>query len=176
MSHVFVLSNDRRPLSKVASWHRNAVAHAGEGGRLAAVPVYTDPEARHLQRDPSSPCGSRSTRAARRRAWRWSTAPAGRWCGPPIRPTGGRRSGTRAQIAGRCVASGASARRATGRRALTTAAGERGAGYEVRQVLLEQWERRCAYCHQSNVPLPVEHLVPRDERWQPTRQQSDPGV
>jgi 5-methylcytosine-specific restriction endonuclease McrA len=36
------------------------------------------------------------------------------------------------------------------------------AGYEVRQFLLEEWELRCASCHQTGVPLQVEHLVPRD--------------
>jgi 5-methylcytosine-specific restriction endonuclease McrA len=35
------------------------------------------------------------------------------------------------------------------------------AGYEVREYLLEKWQRRCAYCHAAGVPLQVEHLVPR---------------
>ncbi len=35
------------------------------------------------------------------------------------------------------------------------------AGYEVREYLLEKWQRRCAYCAKENVPLQVEHLVPR---------------
>jgi 5-methylcytosine-specific restriction endonuclease McrA len=35
------------------------------------------------------------------------------------------------------------------------------AGYEVREYLLEKWGRRCAYCGQSNVPLEIEHIVPR---------------
>jgi 5-methylcytosine-specific restriction endonuclease McrA len=35
------------------------------------------------------------------------------------------------------------------------------AGYEVREYLLEKWGRRCVYCHASNVPLQVEHLIPR---------------
>ena len=34
-------------------------------------------------------------------------------------------------------------------------------GYEVRESLLEKWERRCAYCHKTDVPLEVEHIVPR---------------
>ena len=34
-------------------------------------------------------------------------------------------------------------------------------GYEVREFLLEKWGRRCAYCHRSDVPLQVEHIVPR---------------
>ena len=35
------------------------------------------------------------------------------------------------------------------------------AGYELREYLLEKWERRCAYCHAANVPLQVEHIVPK---------------
>jgi 5-methylcytosine-specific restriction endonuclease McrA len=35
------------------------------------------------------------------------------------------------------------------------------AGYELREYLLEKWGRRCAYCRATNVPLQVEHLVPR---------------
>lgn len=34
-------------------------------------------------------------------------------------------------------------------------------GYELREYLLEQWGRRCAYCHAEQVPLEVEHIVPR---------------
>lgn len=34
-------------------------------------------------------------------------------------------------------------------------------GYEVREYLLEKWERRCAYCQKKNVPLQVEHIVPK---------------
>ena len=34
-------------------------------------------------------------------------------------------------------------------------------GYEVREYLLEKWERRCAYCGTENVPLEVDHIVPR---------------
>ncbi len=34
-------------------------------------------------------------------------------------------------------------------------------GYEVREYLLEKWERRCAYCGKTNVPLEIEHIVPR---------------
>jgi len=34
-------------------------------------------------------------------------------------------------------------------------------GYEVREYLLEKWNRTCAYCHKINVPLEIEHLVPR---------------
>ena len=35
------------------------------------------------------------------------------------------------------------------------------AGYEVRQYLLEKWERRCAYCGATGVGLQIEHIVPR---------------
>lgn len=35
------------------------------------------------------------------------------------------------------------------------------AGYEVREYLLEKWGRACAYCSAANVPLQVEHLIPR---------------
>lgn len=35
------------------------------------------------------------------------------------------------------------------------------AGYEVREHLLEKWHRTCAYCGVQNVPLQVEHIVPR---------------
>lgn len=35
------------------------------------------------------------------------------------------------------------------------------AGYEVREYLLEKWGRKCAYCGVENVPLQIEHIVPR---------------
>ena len=35
------------------------------------------------------------------------------------------------------------------------------AGYEVREYLLEKWQRTCAYCGAQNVPLQVEHIHPR---------------
>lgn len=35
------------------------------------------------------------------------------------------------------------------------------AGYEIREWLLEKWQRRCAYCQAQNVPLQVEHIVAR---------------
>jgi 5-methylcytosine-specific restriction endonuclease McrA len=35
------------------------------------------------------------------------------------------------------------------------------AGYEVREYLLEKWQRRCAYCGVEDVPLNVEHMHPR---------------
>jgi len=34
-------------------------------------------------------------------------------------------------------------------------------GYEVREYLLEKWNRTCAYCGIKNVQLQVEHIVPR---------------
>ncbi len=34
-------------------------------------------------------------------------------------------------------------------------------GYEVREYLLEKWQRACAYCGVQGVPLEVEHIVPR---------------
>ncbi len=34
-------------------------------------------------------------------------------------------------------------------------------GYEVREYLLEKWGRQCAYCGAKNVPLEIEHIVPR---------------
>lgn len=34
-------------------------------------------------------------------------------------------------------------------------------GYEVREYLLEKWGRRCAYCQTEDVPLEVEHIVPK---------------
>jgi 5-methylcytosine-specific restriction endonuclease McrA len=35
------------------------------------------------------------------------------------------------------------------------------AGYEVREYLLYKWGRKCAYCGKENVPLQIEHIVPR---------------
>jgi len=35
------------------------------------------------------------------------------------------------------------------------------AGYEVREYLLEKFNRRCAYCNVQNVPMQIEHIVPR---------------
>jgi 5-methylcytosine-specific restriction endonuclease McrA len=35
------------------------------------------------------------------------------------------------------------------------------AGYEIREALLEKWGRCCAYCGVVDVPLQVEHIVPR---------------
>ncbi|MCY7320826.1 MAG: HNH endonuclease, partial [Phormidesmis sp. CAN_BIN36] len=35
------------------------------------------------------------------------------------------------------------------------------AGYEVREYLLNKWDRKCAYCDAENVPLQVEHIHPK---------------
>jgi len=35
------------------------------------------------------------------------------------------------------------------------------AGYEVREYLLEKWHRTCAYCGAQQVPLEIEHMVPK---------------
>jgi 5-methylcytosine-specific restriction endonuclease McrA len=37
------------------------------------------------------------------------------------------------------------------------------AGYEVREYLLEKWQRTCAYCGAKNIPLEIEHIVPRSK-------------
>ncbi|SRR6266487_2849613 len=35
------------------------------------------------------------------------------------------------------------------------------AGYELREYLLEKWQRKCAYCGATDVPLQIEHIHPR---------------
>jgi 5-methylcytosine-specific restriction endonuclease McrA len=35
------------------------------------------------------------------------------------------------------------------------------AGYELREFLLERWNRQCAYCNKKDVPLQVEHIQAR---------------
>lgn len=35
------------------------------------------------------------------------------------------------------------------------------AGYELREYLLEKWERQCAYCGAKDLPLEIEHIQPR---------------
>jgi 5-methylcytosine-specific restriction endonuclease McrA len=35
------------------------------------------------------------------------------------------------------------------------------AGYEVREYLLEKWDRKCSYCDVKDVPLQIEHIVPK---------------
>ena len=34
-------------------------------------------------------------------------------------------------------------------------------GYEVREYLLTKWGRKCAYCGKSDIPLQVEHIIPK---------------
>ena len=34
-------------------------------------------------------------------------------------------------------------------------------GYEIREYLLEKFGRRCVYCGEENVPLQVEHIIPK---------------
>jgi 5-methylcytosine-specific restriction endonuclease McrA len=34
-------------------------------------------------------------------------------------------------------------------------------GYLVREYLLTKWQRQCAYCQKSGMPLQIEHLVPK---------------
>jgi len=34
-------------------------------------------------------------------------------------------------------------------------------GYEIREYLLEKWGRKCAYCGKKNVPLEIEHIIPK---------------
>ncbi len=36
-------------------------------------------------------------------------------------------------------------------------------GYEVREYLLEKWERTCAYCGAKGVPLEIEHIIPKSK-------------
>jgi 5-methylcytosine-specific restriction endonuclease McrA len=35
------------------------------------------------------------------------------------------------------------------------------AGYEVREYLLEKWDRKCAYCGAEHTPLEIDHIHPR---------------
>ncbi|MFW9914394.1 MAG: RNA-guided endonuclease IscB [Candidatus Thorarchaeota archaeon] len=34
-------------------------------------------------------------------------------------------------------------------------------GYEIREYLLEKWQRKCAYCGKTKIPLEVEHIIPK---------------
>lgn len=34
-------------------------------------------------------------------------------------------------------------------------------GYEVREYLLEKWNRKCVYCNKKDIPLEVEHIIPK---------------
>jgi 5-methylcytosine-specific restriction endonuclease McrA len=38
------------------------------------------------------------------------------------------------------------------------------AGYEAREYLLEKWDRKCAYCDAENVPLNIDHIIPRSRQ------------
>jgi 5-methylcytosine-specific restriction endonuclease McrA len=35
------------------------------------------------------------------------------------------------------------------------------AGYEVREYLLNKWDRKCTYCDAKNIPLQIEHISPK---------------
>jgi 5-methylcytosine-specific restriction endonuclease McrA len=35
--------------------------------------------------------------------------------------------------------------------------------YEIREYLLEKWERKCTYCSQKDIPLQIEHIVPKSK-------------
>ncbi len=39
------------------------------------------------------------------------------------------------------------------------------AGYEVREYLLNKFNRTCAYCNAKNVRLEVEHIQPKSRMW-----------
>lgn len=34
-------------------------------------------------------------------------------------------------------------------------------GYEIREYLLEKWDRKCAYCGKRDIPLEIEHITPK---------------
>lgn len=36
-------------------------------------------------------------------------------------------------------------------------------GYEVREYLLEKWQRKCAYCGTENMPLEIDHIYPKSK-------------
>lgn len=36
-------------------------------------------------------------------------------------------------------------------------------GYEVREYLLEKWNRKCFYCDAVGIPLQIEHIIPRSK-------------
>lgn len=38
-------------------------------------------------------------------------------------------------------------------------------GYEVREYLLEKFGRQCAYCEDKDLPLQIEHVVPRNPKY-----------
>ena len=49
-------------------------------------------------------------------------------------------------------------------------------GYEVREYLLAKWGHRCAYCGATDVPLQVEHIVPKSRGWDRSGQQLNLSV
>ena len=36
-------------------------------------------------------------------------------------------------------------------------------GYEVREYLLNKWDRKCSYCSVENIPLQIEHIHPKSK-------------
>lgn len=36
-------------------------------------------------------------------------------------------------------------------------------GYEVREYLLEKWDRKCTYCNKKDIPLQIEHIHPKSK-------------
>ena len=36
-------------------------------------------------------------------------------------------------------------------------------GYEIREYLLNKWDRKCAYCGAENTPLQIEHIQPKSQ-------------
>ncbi len=36
-------------------------------------------------------------------------------------------------------------------------------GYEIREYLLEKWGRNCVYCNGKNIPLQIDHIVPKSK-------------
>jgi len=36
-------------------------------------------------------------------------------------------------------------------------------GYEIKEYLLEKWGRKCVYCEKQDVPLEVEHIIPKSK-------------
>ena len=34
-------------------------------------------------------------------------------------------------------------------------------GYTIRNYLLEKWDHRCVYCRKKNIPLEIDHIIPR---------------
>ena len=37
------------------------------------------------------------------------------------------------------------------------------AGYELREYLLEKWQRQCSYCGKTSIPLQIEHIQPKSK-------------